>query len=92
LDREYALRPEAFALQAEKDLYAAYEQAADKRDATLPVFVASLREMVPAISRFFEDVLVMDEDQKVRENRLALLQHIVNLTEGIADLSYLPGF
>jgi glycyl-tRNA synthetase len=37
-------------------------------------------------------VLVMDEDQAVRENRLALLQHIANLTQGIADLSELEGF
>jgi glycyl-tRNA synthetase len=92
LDTEFVLRPDAFTLDAEQGLYAAYEQAAAKRDGTLPVFVASLREMAPAIGRFFEDVLVMDEDQNVRENRLALLQHIANLTKGIADLSYLPGF
>jgi glycyl-tRNA synthetase beta subunit len=34
----------------------------------------------------------MAEDQATRENRLALLQHIANLTKGIADLSQLPGF
>jgi glycyl-tRNA synthetase beta chain len=46
----------------------------------------------PAISRFFDDVLVMDEDTAVRENRLALLQQIANLTTGLADLSELEGF
>ena len=54
--------------------------------------MAALRQMQPAISRFFEDVLVMDEDRAVRENRLALLQHIANLPAGIADLSALEGF
>jgi glycyl-tRNA synthetase beta subunit len=34
----------------------------------------------------------MDEETAVRENRLALLQHIANLTDGIADLSELEGF
>jgi glycyl-tRNA synthetase beta subunit len=34
----------------------------------------------------------MDEDTAVRENRLALLQHIAGLAYGIADLSHLEGF
>ena len=34
----------------------------------------------------------MYEETAVRENRLALLQHIANLTQGIADLSELEGF
>ena len=34
----------------------------------------------------------MDEDTTVRENRLALLQHIAALTTGLADLSELEGF
>jgi glycyl-tRNA synthetase beta subunit len=47
---------------------------------------------VPAITTFFIDVLVMDEDMAVRNNRLALLQHIASLPKGIVDLSYLEGF
>jgi glycyl-tRNA synthetase beta subunit len=34
----------------------------------------------------------MDEDTAVRQNRLALLQHIIALTEGLTDLSELEGF
>jgi glycyl-tRNA synthetase beta subunit len=37
-------------------------------------------------------VLVMDENQKIRENRLGLLQTISNLAAGTADLSKLEGF
>ncbi|MFN2201991.1 MAG: hypothetical protein ACK2UO_12340 [Caldilineaceae bacterium] len=48
--------------------------------------------MVPAINRFFDDILVMAEDTQTRENRLALLQRIANLAEGMADLSELEGF
>ena len=34
----------------------------------------------------------MAEDQAVRENRLALLQHVAALSQGLADLSELEGF
>ena len=39
------------------------------------------------VDRFFEDVLVMAEDEKVRANRLALLKRIADLFETIADFS-----
>jgi len=34
----------------------------------------------------------MAEDQAVRENRLALVQAVAALTDGIVDLSRLEGF
>lgn len=46
----------------------------------------------PFINAFFDKVLVMAEDQKVKENRLGLLQRIAGLSNGIADLSHLEGF
>jgi glycyl-tRNA synthetase len=92
LPLQYNLHPDDFILDAEQELFAAYRDAAALIDGTLPTFVAALRQIVPAINRFFDDVLVMAEDQATRENRLALLQHIANLTKGIADLSQLPGF
>ena len=33
-----------------------------------------------------------EEDERTRNNRLALLQKVASLTKGIADLSVLPGF
>jgi glycyl-tRNA synthetase beta subunit len=48
--------------------------------------------MVEPITAFFDDVLVMAEDEALRENRLALLQHIAALTEGIVDLTRVEGF
>jgi glycyl-tRNA synthetase len=47
---------------------------------------------IPAISKFFEDVLVMTDDPAVRNNRLGMLQIIARLPEGVADLSKLEGF
>ena len=47
--------------------------------------------MIPAVNRFFDEVLVMAEDEQVRSNRLGLLQRIANLTKGVVDLSYPRG-
>jgi len=50
--------------------------------------LASLRAPV---ARFFDDVLVMAEDPRVRANRLALLQQTLSLFYRIADISRLGG-
>jgi glycyl-tRNA synthetase len=47
---------------------------------------------VGTISAFFEKILVMTDDPALRKNRLALLQTIARLPEGVADLSKLEGF
>jgi glycyl-tRNA synthetase beta chain len=39
------------------------------------------------IDSFFGEVMVMAEDMAVRNNRLALLKAITNLTATIADIS-----
>ena len=92
LQEALTVRPEAFTMPAEKTLWAAYQAAAASPDGTVPRLVAALRGMVPAIMTFFIDVLVMDDDLAVRNNRLAILQHIASLPKGIADLSHLEGF
>jgi glycyl-tRNA synthetase beta subunit len=47
---------------------------------------------VPLITEFFDNVLVMAEDQAVRENRLGLLQSIAALADGTLDFTRLEGF
>jgi glycyl-tRNA synthetase len=49
-------------------------------------------EVIDAYFAKESGVLVMAEDQAVRKNRLAQLQHIAGLAEGIVDLSRLEGF
>jgi glycyl-tRNA synthetase len=55
-------------------------------------FLSAFVPVIPAVSSFFEDVLVMAEDRALRENRLGLLQRIARLPQGIIDLSKLEGF
>ncbi|HHW07912.1 MAG TPA: glycine--tRNA ligase subunit beta [Clostridia bacterium] len=46
--------------------------------------LATLRE---PIDRFFDQVMVMVEDEQVKRNRLALLQRVVKLARAVADFS-----
>ena len=50
---------------------------------------AALAELREPIDRFFDDVLVMDEDNEVRENRLRLLNRFANVFAGVADIGAL---
>ena len=70
-------------------------QAAQKKvgaNPTVETLLSSLLPVIPSINAFFDTVLVMDEDQAIRENRLGLLQAVSNLAAGIVDLSKLESF
>ncbi|MEA3327702.1 MAG: glycine--tRNA ligase subunit beta [Chloroflexota bacterium] len=90
----YSIDESLLMLDPERLLYAALIQAESDLaglktvEGMLKVFLP----MVPVINRFFDEVLVMAEEDAVRENRLALLQRISSLSRGIMDMSYLEGF
>lgn len=48
-----------------------------------------LKEMVPFISTFFEENMVMVEDEAIRRNRLTFLRQLSYLLLVVADFSYL---
>ena len=50
-------------------------------------YLKSLEEINPSVEKFFADVLVMDKDEKVKENRLALLTMLKRKYEYVADFS-----
>lgn len=86
--------PELLTDAAERALHkaikAAREQVAplleERSYAEALQLLAAMREPVDA---FFDDVMVMDEDVTVRNNRLALLAELRTLFLGVADLSRL---
>ena len=87
---------EALAAPAERQLYEAMRErreavsaAAAHKDYTGSLEL--LAQLRPAVDAFFDQVMVMDEDPKLRANRLALLAQMRELFAGIADLSRLPG-
>ena len=62
------------------------------RSETTILFFTAFLPMIPAIDRFFDDVLVMIDDVTLQQNRLGLLQRIAALANGVADMSRLEGF
>ena len=76
----------------EKDLYAAIQKAVGGQPSTVDEFLEIVVKLIPSINAFFDKVLVMAEDSKVKQNRLGLLQKIASLSAGIADPSKLEGF
>jgi len=93
----YPVSPQAFAEGAEGALFAALQRAEAERSASrqpgsADEFLNALLPMIPAINRFFDEVLVMVEDVYVRQNRLGILQRIACLAQGVADMSRLEGF
>ena len=48
--------------------------------------IAALARLREPIDRFFEDVLVMDKDAEVRNNRLRLLNRFENAFSGVANI------
>ena len=95
VDGEYSVQPERFLEEAEQSLYDAYQRALASLSpaSTMEAVIDALREnLVEPINFFFEKVLVMDEDETIRKNRLALLQRIRDLTKGYGDLGQLQGF
>jgi glycyl-tRNA synthetase len=94
LDEVYAVDATKLQELAEKALLSALETAEGElagKD-SVAAFISAFVPLVPAINTFFDAVLVMDEDEKVRQARLGLLQRVATLSDGIADLSTLEGF
>ena len=58
---------------------------------TVNQLVIALWLIEPLINEFFDNCLVMHEDEQVRNRRLWLLQRIVSWADGVADLSKLEG-
>jgi glycyl-tRNA synthetase len=78
--------------EAEKGLYEAVKGLPPVLEGDVDSFLRNALTLIPSITTFFDKVLVMAEDQALKENRLGLLQRIASLSNGVADLSKLEGF
>jgi len=81
-------------LQEERRLFAEVIDAEKNLKPLLEVadYAGCLNQLAllgPAVDRFFDAVMVMDEDLLLRRNRLALLLRLKTLFDGIADVSVL---
>ena len=92
IEEETAINPQLFEVEAETALHAAametnkevlaasvkYDYAAVLTEAT---------KLVDPINKFFDDVMVMAEDEKIKNNRLALLSAVKDVTHAVGDLN-----
>lgn len=78
----------------ERALVSAVREAASRVPAALEAddYAAALGDLAALrapIDRFFEQVMIMDEDQALRENRLRILNRFVEVFAHVADFSLL---
>ncbi len=94
LDQRFPLSAEHFVEDAERALYAALQESESRarRSGSVDDFLEAFLPLIPAINTFFDNVLVMAEDETLRTNRLALVQRVAALADGVADMSRLEGF
>ena len=84
--------PSLFVNTAETDLHSALEALPVAfSDIDLDAALTSLGGMRTPIDRFFEEVVVNDDNPKVRDNRLGLLAMVRERMLGVADFSKLEG-
>jgi glycyl-tRNA synthetase beta chain len=84
------IEPELFELDAERNLYAAVLRLSGLSGGW-EARLRSLAALRGPVDRFFDDVLVMAEDPRIRANRLGLLSKTLSLFYQIADISKLGG-
>ncbi len=92
----YPLDAALLAEPEEQALYAAYQNAAAQLaldpGGSVDAFLRAFLPLLPAVTAFFDKVLVNADDAALRRSRLALLQAISAMQQGRADLSQLSGF
>jgi glycyl-tRNA synthetase beta chain len=86
------VNPELFESDAERELFAAGREAAgkvqtEKRAGHYEQALDRIAGLRKSVDRFFEEVMVMAEDEAVRKNRLALLSEQLREFTTIADFS-----
>lgn len=91
-DVQAAVEAGLLAEQVEKDLCKAYEAVASKVEKEVAAqdyagAIATLSQLAAPIDAFFDGVMVMDKDEKIKNNRLGLLKLVDNLICQVADFS-----
>ncbi len=74
-----------FKEDAEKALYANLKNFNDNVD--YKTYLNELENLNPSVTKFFDDVLVMDKDENVKKNRLALLTLLRKKYDYLTDFS-----
>ncbi len=87
-----SINPDLFTLVEEKALYQAYTSTASAVESLVDGqdysgAIDALMDLTTPIDAFFVGVMVMDKDETIKNNRLALLKSILELISQVADFS-----
>lgn len=79
-----------FTLDEEQALYNTYVAVAKDVETALnnkdyKTAIDKMQELTAPINNFFDNVMVMDKDEQIKNNRLALLKNIDTLIKSVAD-------
>ncbi|MGD8621234.1 MAG: glycine--tRNA ligase subunit beta, partial [Anaerolineales bacterium] len=90
----YEVDVDKFEADIEHELFNAVHKLEEKsrEEGSISALLREIESLVPLITTYFEDVLVMAEDEKVKRARLGTIQRIVHLADGVLDFSKLEGF
>jgi glycyl-tRNA synthetase beta chain len=88
------VRESVFVEPAEKDLYLSFAETREKAGVKMSEknyreSLSIMRKLKEPVDKFFDSVLVMDENEELRNNRLSMLWEIRELFFRIADFSKL---
>ncbi|WP_339133695.1 MAG: glycine--tRNA ligase subunit beta [Candidatus Electrothrix sp. GW3-4] len=91
-NRETGVDPSLFAEEAEKELFATCTAVQEQvgpmvENRAYSEALAAMLTMKEPVDRFFDDVMVMDEDLAIRANRLNLLTGLGDLVRQVGDIS-----
>ena len=86
-DSKKQVNKDLFILPAEGMLYSQIDTVDENADYT--TYLNQLEGITKSVEKFFNDVLVMDKDENIKENRLALLTKLKAKYNRLADFSKL---
>ena len=90
----FEVKEDLMTTEAEKNLFKEVSRLDEPVKKALEVYdweglTKILAELSPVVSKFFDEVMVMDKDENIRNNRLALLSQCNKLFREVGDLSAL---
>ncbi len=84
------VNPDLFVNPSEQQLYDAVEDVKNQfADRTVAENFTALRSLAPVISTYFDENMIMDKDEAIRQNRLAQLTILARLAAIVGNLNEL---
>ena len=92
IEQETAINTNLFQNPAEGELHKAVTELNNEMLLATVQFnyaavLQTARKLVAPVNKFFDDVMVMDNDEQIKNNRLALLSAVKDITHAVGDLS-----